>query len=281
VPKTLDFDAKLTTSYCVDLWVRDEQIKLSTARVTGRIEAGPMRDEPIACVSFGPSLNDTWAQLKDFKYIMTCSGAHKFLVERGIIPTWHVEVDPRPHKVELIGPPCAETAYLIASACHPKVFDHLDGFNVKLWHIFDNAAESMRVLPPGEWAITGGSSVGLRTLTLARFLGFANWKEFETFAHDERFEQSNMLWVLEWAKGSVELYMTEAILKGTIRDAAAKPFLAAWFGMDDPQGGKTAPALTISKDFLNALGVGGTVAVRGGDDAKTQISAPEAGNPQA
>jgi hypothetical protein len=116
---------------------------------------------------------------------------------------------------------------------------------------------------------------------LARFLGFANWKEFETFAHDERFEQSNMLWVLEWAKGSVELYMTEAILKGTIRDAAAKPFLAAWFGMDDPQGGKTAPALTISKDFLNALGVGGTVAVRGGDDAKTQISAPEAGNPQA
>lgn len=116
---------------------------------------------------------------------------------------------------------------------------------------------------------------------LARFLGFATWKEFENFAHSERFEESNMVWVLEWAKGSVELYMTEAILQGRIRDAAAKPFLAAWFGMDDPTGtGKTAPSLSISKDFLNALGVGGTVAVKGGDYVAPQVSSPETSHAQ-
>jgi hypothetical protein len=178
MPKTLAFDEKQTTSYCVEMWVRDEQIKLASARIKGRIQAGPLRDEPIACVSFGPSLNQTWEQIRDFRYVMTCSGAHKFLVDRGITPTFHVEVDPRPHKVALIGQPCAETEYLMASACHPAVFDHLEGYDVKLWHIFDQSAEALRMLPAGEWAITGGSSVGLRTLTLARFLGFTNLHVF-------------------------------------------------------------------------------------------------------
>jgi hypothetical protein len=67
MPKTLEFDEKQTTSYCVEMWVRDEQIKLSSARIKGRIQAGPLRDEPIACVSFGPSLNQTWEQIKDFR----------------------------------------------------------------------------------------------------------------------------------------------------------------------------------------------------------------------
>jgi hypothetical protein len=142
----------------------------------------------------------------------------------------------------------------------PPVWDTPDEIMFAVQHYLVYALDASRPVTP----------VGL-----ARFLGFATWKEFESFAHEERFENTNMGWVLEWAKGSVELYMTEAILKGDIRDAAAKPFLAAWFGMDDPGGsGKTAPALTISKDFLNALGVGGTVAVRGGDDA-TKISSPE------
>jgi hypothetical protein len=129
-------------------------------------------------VCFGPSLNDTWEKVKDFKFIISCSGSHKFLVERGIIPTWHAEVDPRAHKTLLIGPPQKEVEYLIASTCHPKLFDHLEGFNVKLWHVFDNQEDAIRTLPAGEWAVTGGSSVGLRALTLARFLGFTDLHVF-------------------------------------------------------------------------------------------------------
>ncbi len=136
------------------------------------------RPEPVAVVNFGPSLNDTWEQIRDFTYVITCSGAHRFLVERGILPTWHVEVDPRAHKVELIGPPQQATEYLIASTCHAKVFDHLEGHRVLLWHVFDSAEEGIRALPPGEWAVTGGCSVGLRTLTIAGFLGFRDLHVF-------------------------------------------------------------------------------------------------------
>lgn len=71
-----------------------------------------------------------------------------------------------------LGQPHKDVEYLIASTCHQNMFDHLEGYNVKLWHVFATEEEAYRMLPPGEWALTGGGSVGLRTLTIARFLGF-------------------------------------------------------------------------------------------------------------
>lgn len=177
----LDVTVPQNVKYCIPQWLRDEQIKLSLGRISGRIQQHSDRTEPIAIVGFGPSLNDTWEDIQKFRYVMSCSGSHKFLLERGIIPTWHVEVDPREHKVELLGPPHHDVEYLIASCCHPKVFDHLFGMNVKLWHVFSADDESMRLLPRGEWALTGGSNVGLRALTIARFLGF---KDFHIFGMD-------------------------------------------------------------------------------------------------
>lgn len=171
----LDINEKQSVSYCIPIWLRDEQVRLSTNRIKGRIEADhELKDDPIAIVCFGPSLNDTWEKIKDFKYIITCSGAHKFLLEKGIIPTWHVDLDPRPHKVQLLGQPHKDVEYLIASTCHPNMFDKLEGYNVKLWHIYATEKEAYRMLPPGEWAITGGGSVGLRAMSIARFFGFTN-----------------------------------------------------------------------------------------------------------
>src|SRR4026208_971828 len=115
--KRLKVSEKHKTKYCIPDWLRDEQIKRAIARVSGRIQPGERKDEPVAIVGFGPSLNDTWEQIKGFKTVISCSGSHKFLVERGIKPTFHVEVDPREHKVALIGPPQKETKYLIASTC--------------------------------------------------------------------------------------------------------------------------------------------------------------------
>src|SRR6266446_2438816 len=95
-PRILDVTKPQKVSYCIPLWLRDEQVRINIETVKTRIESqyGKYID-PIAIVCFGPSLNDTWEKIRDFKYIMTCSGAHKFLIDRGIIPTWHAEVDPR------------------------------------------------------------------------------------------------------------------------------------------------------------------------------------------
>lgn len=171
--KMLDVNEKLNVSYCIPMWLRDEQVRVNTANVKGRIAASyDIKPDPIAIVCFGPSLNDTWEQVRNFKYVITCSGAHRFLIDKGIIPTHHVEVDPRIHKIKLLGLPHKDVEYLIASTCHPDYFKHLEGFNVKLWHVFDPNQEPTRVLPPGEWSITGGCGAGLRAMTIARFLGF-------------------------------------------------------------------------------------------------------------
>jgi uncharacterized Rossmann fold enzyme len=171
----LDLSQPQQVAYAVPLWLRDEQIRVNLAKVPGRIAPiHELRTDPIAIVCFGPSLNDTWEQIKGFRYVMTCSGAHRFLIDRGIVPNWHVDVDPRAHKVALIGEPHRDVEYLLSSTCHPSYFELLQdgGFNVKLWHVFSNAEDSIRTLPPGEWALFGGSDAGMRAMVVARFLGF-------------------------------------------------------------------------------------------------------------
>lgn len=173
--KQIDINDKQTVAYCIPTELRDEQIKINIKKVTGRLEPDEViKQDPIAIVCFGPSLNQTWEELRNFKYIMTCSGAHKFLIEKGIVPTWHVDLEPREHKVQMLGAPHKDVEYLVASTIHPIYLDQLQGYNVKLWHIFANEEDGFRVLPRGEWAVCGGSSVGLRCMTLARFLGFMN-----------------------------------------------------------------------------------------------------------
>jgi len=173
--KTLDIKAKQDVRYAIPLWLRNEQIKLAIARCPGRIQpVAEARTEPIAIIGFGPSLKETWEKIKEFKFVMTCSGSHKFLIEKGIIPTWHVEVDPRDHKIGLLGEPHPDVEYLPSSTCHPNYFDHIlaKTDKVKIWHVFDPSDDGIRQLPPGEWGITGGCDVGLRCLTIAGFLGF-------------------------------------------------------------------------------------------------------------
>ena len=185
--KKLNVDKKQEVKYAIPLWQRDEQIRYAIANVKDRVEFKEERiEEPIAIVGFGPSLKYTWEKIKDFKVIMTCSGAHKFLIERGIIPNYHVEVDPRPHKIELLGQPHKDVEYLIASTCHPKYFKHIEDYNVKLWHVFDSTDEGIAMMPPGEWAVTGGCDVGMRCLTNAAFLGYRN---FHIFGLDGNFEE--------------------------------------------------------------------------------------------
>ena len=181
-PKRIDDveKTKLEVVYCIPLEQRDAQMRENIARYPLRIQPGSITQEPIAIVGFGPSLNDTWEEIKKFKYVFSGSGSHKFLVDRGIIPTHHAEVDPREHKIGLMGTPQQGTQYLIASCCHPKLLQHLQGFDIRLWHIHSGDTPQMlpTVFPRGEYILTGGSNVGLRAMVLARFLGFVNMHVF-------------------------------------------------------------------------------------------------------
>ncbi len=152
-----------------------ETIKANCAKVAGRFV--PTQDEPIALVAYGGSLNDTWEEIADFDTIFTCSGAHKFLLDRKIIPTYHVDSDPRPHKVGMLGEPHPEVTYMVASICDPNYLDFLVSKNIPkilLWHIFFMEQEILGNMPQREWMLTGGDVIGTRIMKMARLMGYTN-----------------------------------------------------------------------------------------------------------
>jgi hypothetical protein len=85
-------------------------------------------------VCYGPSLRETWKDIDPTLPIMTVSGALKFLAERGITPTWHVQMDPRREQPRFVDPPVPGVHYLMASVCPPETWKVLQGQQVTLWH---------------------------------------------------------------------------------------------------------------------------------------------------
>ena len=173
--KVLDVTVRQATAYCIPNWLRDLQIRHACHTIRDRLPASlATTDEPVALVSYGPSLHDTWQDVRKYKTIFSCSGAHRFLLDHGIIPTYHLDLDPRPHKVDLMGQPDPRVTYLPASTVHPAYLEHLRGQRILLWHLFDGTLNGIRILPWDEWAFTGGSGVGIRLLCVARGMGYVN-----------------------------------------------------------------------------------------------------------
>lgn len=130
----------------------------------------------VSLVCYGPSLLETWRDIEG--PIMTVSGAHDFLVERGITPDWHVDCDPRQHKAGMLKRPQEGTKYLMASVCHPDFWDTLKKYRVNLWHLingddFETVAWVRKNHPTGLASlIGGGSTVGMRAMEVCAALGF-------------------------------------------------------------------------------------------------------------
>src|SRR4029077_2099404 len=125
---------------------------------------------------YGPSLKETWPLLKEQAQehdVVSVSGAHDFLLDKGIIPRFHIECDPRPHKANNIKEACPQTEYLLSSIVHPKLFDKLDGAKIRLWHSV-SGQEAVRVveeLKSTAPLIFGGGSVGLRAIPVMFRMG--------------------------------------------------------------------------------------------------------------
>lgn len=128
----------------------------------------------IAC--YGPSLRDTWQDLE--RPIISVSGAHDFLIERGIVPDFHMDMDPRPHKVAHVLKPHPSVQYLMASVCHPFTWSVLRGFKVRTFHVVSgaNTYAWLQVHDPRTLLVVAGSSVGLGAMHVGGVLGFRHFE---------------------------------------------------------------------------------------------------------
>lgn len=143
----------------------------------------------VAC--YGPSLKQTWQSLT--RPIMSMSGATQWLAERGIVPDYHIDMDPRAHKAKHLEPPVPGVQYLMASVCPPKTWDVLEREPVQIWHLFSGTdsqgKDTYRWVSehdPGAYVVRGHSTIGLTALDLGHVLGY---RQFEIHGMDGSFEE--------------------------------------------------------------------------------------------
>lgn len=137
----------------------------------------PPHGQKAILVCAGPSLRETWPSVKFSQaqgdFVVTCSMAYRFMMDRGIRPDAHVECDPRAHKVTQIVPIEPQgTEFWLASCVSPDWQDHVG--DAVLWHA-DNGPESrevVRQIEPRQGLVCGGGSAGLRSLSLLYVRGF-------------------------------------------------------------------------------------------------------------
>lgn len=155
------------------------------------LESTPIEDGrslTIAC--YGPSLAQTYQSMT--RPILSMSGATRWLADHGVVPDYHLDMDPREHKVKHLDPAVNGVHYLMATVCHPKTWPLLQGQRVTLWHTYSSAETSEWVAAvdqPGRLVIRGGSTIGLTALHIGGILGYRHFEIHGmdgSFADDQR-----------------------------------------------------------------------------------------------
>lgn len=178
--------------------IRYEHAERNCGVAKGRVlgsEMMPRHDGRVCVVGYGPSLHQTWRYLQVERRafgakIASTSGAHDFLISRGIVPDYHVDIDPREHKAHFTRNPHPLVKYWIASCCHPKLIDNLIAHEAQLalWHVFNSDTDykiSEKGGPdPDSLLICGGSGVGARAIHLFYACGY---RSFSLYGLDSSF----------------------------------------------------------------------------------------------
>ena len=148
-----------------------DNVSKNIVRIKDRLQVSEkVIDEPCAVVGFGPTLKKFGERLKDFRHIITTSGAHKYLIDRDIIPSYHVEIDYRERKAVHTKESHPDVEYLLGSIVHPAVLDNVEGKRCKLWHIKLTGIE----YPKDELVLEGYWDVGQEAILVAKTLGYRN-----------------------------------------------------------------------------------------------------------
>ncbi len=141
-----------------------------------QIKIGPVRNDPLYIVGSGPSLRETWHELKDRPgEIWALNAAFDWLCSQGIRPDYGVCIACEDEILRYFQDIEASDKFLFASQTHPVLVDRaLDkGAKVKFWHVAcPSDWDDMPKLP--EPRIYGGGTIGTRAIDLAWVMGFRN-----------------------------------------------------------------------------------------------------------
>lgn len=137
-------------------------------------------DGSLVIVGSGPSLTAHLEELKGERAkgrpVMSLKGTHDYLIENGLEPDLWLTIDSRP-RVNQLQKKSNSTVYLVASRCHPDIFDRLKDDKVVLWHssASEDNAEDIWKERNAPMVIGGGTTSGTRAIFVGYILGFRDF----------------------------------------------------------------------------------------------------------
>ena len=144
-------------------------------------QAEPIKTGSVILVASAPSVRGQVELIKKMQAagspIVAIKGAHDWLIAQGVIPDYALAIDPQEHRIAFYKPHKA-VHYMIASQCHPAMFDNLVGYQVSIWHPYVKKGQNR---PKNSMLIGGGTTSGLRAISLFYVLGY---RQFELFGFD-------------------------------------------------------------------------------------------------
>lgn len=155
-----------------------ENILASLARGLPELQPAlfPHDGTAVVCGS-GPSLPSFIEEIKQEREnrrpIIAAKGAHDLLCQNGIKPDVFVSVEAK-SRLENVQLKNEHTLYLLSSRCSPDLFEHLADCKVLVFHTYDDKSSPMPEMV-GKQLIGGGTTSGLRAVTIAYILGFTKF----------------------------------------------------------------------------------------------------------
>jgi hypothetical protein len=140
-------------------------IQSALSRGLDEVEIAAPRDERLTIVANGPSALGAPMTGRT----LAINNALRLFVERGRAPDYWMASDPQACVADYLHGAPRETVYLVASKCHPAVFDALRDRRVVLWHC---AEPGTLDLLTGRLVIQSSITVTLCALNLMPVLGY-------------------------------------------------------------------------------------------------------------
>lgn len=177
-----------------DRQVMLDQVRINIKRDLPWFDGGEPHHGAALLVGGGPSLKETITKLRHRRSqggkIFALNGTHDWLIERGIIPDYHVLLDSRPENVTFVQRPHRKVKYLVSGFCHPSVFKALEGFNVTLW--LNDMTGIMPIVQDIQdkpvCLVGGGATVGLKTMFLCYLSGY---RKFHFYGFDSSYRDGD------------------------------------------------------------------------------------------
>jgi hypothetical protein len=160
----------------------NKQIADNCKRDLPWLEPKPVHGGHVCIVGGGPSLKGKLEEISIMQSlghkVWALNNVHSFLLDNGIKPDAMVILDAREENAEFTKSPREGITYYVASQCHASVFDHLAGKDVILYHnATEGAQETIEEASTSDsfHLLGGGGTVGMKAITIARFLGYSNF----------------------------------------------------------------------------------------------------------